>query len=331
MKLSLLLPPSYDERKWTLARQIGIKYVITKAMPELSGRPAPYNFEALKSIKMDFNKAGFELYGLEGDQFDMSAIKLGLNSRDELIDKYCKMIRNMGELGISLLCYNFMASIGWYRSSVELPERGGALTSGFDIDGAKNNLIPVHQRISEQKLWENLFYFLNAVLPVAEANGVKMALHPDDPPLSPFKGTARILTSVEAFEKILKKFPSPSNGITFCLATFHTMGEDLKSITEKWIRGNRIFFIHLRNLKGTKDAFRETFIDNGTIRIAEMLDHFCSSGFDGIIRSDHAPLMYGESQHKFTGGISAGYEILGHLFSTGYIKGICDSMGIKTE
>lgn len=331
MKISLLLPPVYDEQKWTLARQIGIKYVITKAMPALSGKPAPDNFRALQSIWQDFNKAGLELYGLEGDQFDMSAIKLGTPERDEYIEKYCRMIQNMGKLGIRLLCYNFMASIGWFRSSLKIPERGGALTTGFDINSVGDDLLPENERISEQKLWENLFYFLDAVLPEATANGVRMALHPDDPPVSPLKGTGRILTSAEAFDRVLNRFPTPENGIAFCQATFHSMGEDIKAVSEKWIRDNRIFFVHLRNLTGDKHRFSETFIDNGSMNMAEMLKHYNSCGFDGIIRSDHAPLMYGDKQKEFTGGISAGYEMTGHIFATGYIKGICDASGINTE
>jgi len=331
MKLSLLLPPKCDMRKWTLARQIGVKYVITKAMPELSGRSAPYDFESLKAIQSDFKEAGFELYGLEGDQFDMSPIKLGLPGRDDLIEKYCLMIRNMGQLGIRLLCYNFMAVTGWYRSRVDLQERGGALTSEFDLKAMENDLVPEELRISEEKLWDNLFYFLDAVLPVAEASGIKMALHPDDPPISPFRGVGRIITSASAYQKVLDRYSSPSNGITFCQATFKTMNEDLKALSAKWIKENKIFFIHLRDISGDINLFHETFIDNGPTPMAEMIKHYSDCGFDGILRSDHAPSMYGETKQTFNGGISAGYDMIGHILAVGYIKGICESAGIKLE
>lgn len=331
MNLSLLLPPKYDERKWTLASQIGVKYAITKAMPELSGKPAPYDFKALKSIKNEFKEAGFELKGLEGDQFDMSAIKLGLPGRDEWIERYIQMIRNMGELSIPLLCWNFMASVGWYRTKIDVPDRGGALISEFDLKTAEMKKLPDDQCISEEKLWENIFYFLEAVIPVAEKYGISMALHPDDPPVSPFRGVGRILISAAAFDKIYEKFPSAVNGIAFCQATFKTMEEDIKVISKRWIAANRIFFIHLRDVEGNINYFRETFIDNGPVPIAEMMKHYHACGFDGMIRSDHAPSMYGEKQEAFSSGISSGYDMLGHLFAVGYIKGICEAAGIPLD
>lgn len=330
MKLTMLLPPKPDIRKWALARQVGVNYAITKAMPELSGIEAPYVFTALKSIKNNFDEAGFKLYGLEGDQFDMSPIKLGLSDRDEWIDKYLQMVRNMGQLEIPLLCYNFMASIGWMRTRIDVPERGGALTSAFDFESVKDELVAEELRISEEKLWDNLFYFLDAVLPVAEENGIQMALHPDDPPISPLKGVGRILTSAEAFDKIIQKYPSPSNGITFCQATFKTMGEDLKAISQKWLAQKRIFFIHLRDVEGDKYRFRETFHDNGPTPMAEMLQHYCENGFDGPLRPDHAPAMYGETQ-DFSTAVSAGYEMTGKVFAVGYIKGICESLKIQVD
>jgi mannonate dehydratase len=331
MKLSLLLPPKYDERKWTLARQIGVNYTITKAMPSLSGKEAPYDFNSLRDIRNEFAEAGFKLIGLEGDQFDMSPIKLGLPNRDEWIEKYRQMVGNMGKLDIRLLCYNFMASVGWHRTRVDIPERGGAMTSEFDYETVKDILVDEELRISETKLWENLFYFLDAILPVAEENGVQMALHPDDPPISPFMGVGRILTSAGAFDRIITRYPSTKNGIAFCQATFKTMDEDLKATSYKWLHQNRIPFIHLRDIVGDKYKFRETFHDNGPTPMAEMIKHYCENGFDGIIRPDHAPAMFGETQDHFSGGISAGYEMTGNVFAVGYIKGICESLNIDLD
>lgn len=328
MKVSMFLPPVYDERKWTLARQIGIRYAITKATSELTGQLPPYDFFSLRKIRDTFEKKGFILYGLEGDQFDMSPIKLGGNNRNEYIDKYCRMLQNMGKLNIPLLCFNWMAGIGWFRSQTGIKERGGALTTGFDMSSVKEDETNSKYKITEDRLWENLYYFLEKVLPVAENAGVKMALHPDDPPVSPLKGIGRILTSAQSFDQILRHFTSPNLGITFCQATFKTMGEDIKAISAQWLDKNKIFFIHLRNITGDNYKFNETFIDNGEILTSEMLAHYYKHGFCGPIRSDHAPAMYGESPQQFKGGITAGYDILGHIYATGYIKGICEAQNI---
>ena len=195
MKLGLMLPVKPDIQ-WQLAAQLGVKYVITKAAPELSSLPDPSDFNALKTVRDRFADAGFELYALEGDEFDMSRIKLGLPGRDEDLEKYCAMLRNMGKLGLKLLCYNFMAGVGWFRSRNDLMERGGALTSGFDLREI-NNDVPL--QITEEQLWQNYEYFLRAVLPAAEEAGVKLGLHPDDPPVSPLLGYSRILTSADAY------------------------------------------------------------------------------------------------------------------------------------
>lgn len=330
MKFTMLLPPRYEARKWTLARQIGINHAITKAMPELSGRAAPYELEALRAIQEDFARAGFTLHGLEGDQFDMSAIKLGRPGRDEWIERYQHMLRNMGRLGIRLLCYNFMATIGWFRTRTDVPERGGALVSEYRHAEA-GKPVPEAERVTEEQLWDNLFYFLDAVLPVAEENGIEMALHPDDPPVSPLRGVGRILTSAAAIDRVLERYPGPSNGITFCQATFRTMGEDLHAIAKSWLANRRVFFLHLRDIEGDKYHFRETFHDNGPTPMAELLRYYHEHGFDGPLRPDHAPAMYGETQGTFSSGLSAGYEITGKIFAVGYLKGICEAAGIPVE
>ena len=314
MKLGLMLP-ARQNIQWTLAAQLGVEAVVTKAAPELTGLPDPSDYQALKTIRDNFNAAGLELYALEGDEFDMSRIKLGLPGRDEDIEKYCKMLTNMGRLGLKLLCYNFMAGVGWFRSRNDLKERGGALTSGFDIAEIDNN-VPL--KLSEEQLWDNYAYFIRAVMPAAEAAGVKMGLHPDDPPLSPLFGYSRILTSADAYRRAMALSDSPSHGITFCQATFRTMGEDVFKLIPEF--GKRIFFLHFRDVTGSKTCFRETFHDNGPTDMVELLRTTLKHAPDCLIRPDHTPTMAGESNENF------GYTMQGNLFATGYIKGILDAL-----
>ncbi|NMA39965.1 MAG: TIM barrel protein [Lentisphaerae bacterium] len=314
MKLGLMLPVKPD-LQWTLASQLGVKYAVTKAAPELSGLADPSDFNALKTVRDRFSEAGFELYALEGDEFDMTRIKMGLPGRDEDLEKYRKMLLNMGRLGLKLLCYNFMVGIGWYRSRNDLKERGGALTSGFDIREIDND---VELKISEEQVWKNYEYFLRAVLPAAEEAGVKLGLHPDDPPVSPLLGYSRILTSADAYRKAMNLSSSPSHGITFCQATFRTMGEDVFKLISEF--GKRIFFLHFRDVTGTRECFRETFHDNGPTDMAELLRLTRQYAPDCLIRPDHTPTMAGESNEKF------GYTMQGNLFAIGYIRGILDTL-----
>ncbi len=315
MNLGLMLP-ARQNIQWKLAAQLGIEKIVTKAAPELTGLPDPSDYEALKSVRDRFQEAGFSLYALEGDEFDMSRIKLGLPGRDEDIERYQKMLRNMGRLGLRLLCYNFMAGVGWFRSRHDLLERGGALTSGFDVRDIDNN-VPL--KITEEQLWENYAYFVKAVIPVAEEAGIVMGLHPDDPPISPLLGYSRILTSADAYRRAMALSDSPSHGITFCQATFRAMGENVMALLKEF--GPRIHFLHIRDIMGKRDCFRETFHDNGPTDMPKLLAAALKHCPNCLVRPDHTPTMAGEGNENF------GYTMQGNLFAIGYVRGILETLG----
>jgi len=318
MKLALMLPVKSDN-KWTLAKQIGVDHAITKAAPELSGALPPWDYDSLSATVRRFRDAGFALAGLEGDQFDMSKIKLNLPGRDEDIDKYRQMLRNMGKLGIGLLCYNFMAGVGWFRTRFDLPERGGALTSEFNFSELPPE--PAMPVITQAELWSNYKYFIDAVMPAAEASGVVMGLHPDDPPLPQLKGFGRIFINADAYRRAMSLSESPSHGITFCQATFRAMGEDVTKLIPEF--ASRIKFFHFRDITGDKNCFRETFHDNGPTDMPALLALLKANNIDCVLRPDHTPALAGE------GHGTPGYEMLGNLFAVGYIKGILDTLNIK--
>ena len=314
MELGLMLP-ARQNIQWTLAAQLGVKHIVTKAAPELTGLPDPSDYEALKTVRDRFQEAGFTLYALEGDEFDMTRIKLGLPGRDEDIERYQKMLRNMGRLGLHLLCYNFMAGVGWFRSRNDLLERGGALTSGFDVRDIDNN-VPL--KLTEEKLWDNYAYFVKAVIPVAEEAGIVMGLHPDDPPISPLLGYSRVLTSADAYRRAMSLSNSPSHGITFCQATFRAMGENVPALLQEF--GPRIHFLHIRDITGTRDCFRETFHDNGPTDMPALLATAMKYCPNCLVRPDHTPTMAGEGNENF------GYTMQGNLFAIGYIRGIMETL-----
>jgi len=313
--------PATPDRSWHLARQVGVTHAICKCAPELTGLNAPDDLDALRTIRDRFAGGGFKLIGLEGDEFDMQRIKLGLPGRDADIARYQAMLRNMGALGIGLLSYNFMATIGWYRTDPHVPARGGAVTNRFRAVAVDPAPVAPELRVTEEKLWENYEYFITRVLPVAEAAGVKMGLHPDDPPVSPLRGVGRIFTSADAFARAMALSDSPSHGITYCQANFLAMGADIAATARRF--AGRIVFVHFRDVEGTREDFTETFHDNGPTDMAAILKLYADLGFRGPIRADHVPSMAGEEH------LPHGYAQLGRLFAVGYMKGILDAHRIS--
>lgn len=326
MRLCMLLPP-VEDRRWTVARQMGVTRAIAKLAPELTGTAPPSDRDALMQNVERYRAGGFEIIGLEGDQFDMSRIKLGLPGRDEDIARYCDMLRNMGEAGISLLCLNFMAGIGWFRTTTDLAGRGDARVSAFERSAATG--LTELGAVSEQRIWDNWRHFITAVAPVAEASGVCMGLHPDDPPVSPLRGIGRVLTSVDALERAIDMAASPAVGITFCQGSFACMGEDVVAAARRL--GPRIVFVHVRDIRRTPGGFVETFPDEGDIDQAAIFRTYAELGLDCPLRPDHAPAMDGDrADGAAVDGINVGYEANGMIFTVGFMKGLMQANGWRS-
>ena len=316
MKLAEFLPAE-PNRLWDLAAQMGVRYAICKCAPELTGLKAPDDFDSLQAIHARFAARGFQLLGLEGDEFDMQRIKLGLPGREEDLDRYCRMLENMGRLGIPLLCYNFMAGIGWHRSAPDRPIRGGALTSAFVLRDVPADLTE-YGKVEAERVWDNYAWFLEQVLPVAEANGVTMGLHPDDPPVPVLRGIARILSTPDGIRRAMALSDSPSHGLTYCQANFRLLGDADGALLREF--KDRIAFVHFRDVEGTAECFHETFHDDGPTDMPGMIRLYREIGFNGPIRVDHVPTMAGEANEN------PGYAMLGRLFAVGYLKGILDTL-----
>ena len=321
MQLAEMFWPGQDQQI-TLARQIGITHAIVCVRPSLAGVPRERYAETLGGIKTYFESAGLRVAGVESHPVNAEKIKLGLPGRDEELENYRAAIEALGRLGIPLVCYNFMAGLGWYRTKTNVQERGGALTSEFDYRTAHDEGLTEWGEVCEETIWENIRYFLKAIIPVAEQAGVQMALHPDDPPISPLRGIARILTSSANIRRVLDLVPSQASGLTFCQASFKAMGEDIEALAREWCGQRKIFFVHFRDIDGSRDHFRETFHDNGPTDMPRMLRAYHESGFTGPIRPDHAPTMAGETND------TPGYGMIGKVLAVGYMKGIMDSLGI---
>ena len=241
-------------------------------------------------------------------------IKAGDGQRDESIEKAMKMFPIMAKHDIDTICFNWMAHIGWLRTNAQYPERGGARVTEFDLQDFK----PTGAKITAGQLWDNYIYFIKAVIPEAEKYGIKLALHPDDPPVKRLGDVERIMISRENIRKAVYDIvQSDSLGITMCQANYFIMGEDVADVIEEFAK--KIYLVHFRNTKGTPTHFRETFHDNGDMDMAELMKVYIRNGVDAPIRVDHVPTMAGEVSSL------PGYDAMGRLFAIGYLKGILDA------
>lgn len=310
-----------DPHRVKLSKQIGVTHAIAGTAGELSRVPRSRYVDTVAKIKADYEAVGLTIAGIESHPVPAEKIKLGAPGRDEEIENYIAAIHAIGKAGIPMVCYDFMAGIDWYRTGMHVPGRGGCSSVDFNIHDVPPGLTK-WGRISKEKMWDNITYFLKAVMPEAEKANVKMALHPDDPPIPELRGIARIIISPDAYRRVMSIVPSPVNGVTFEIAIYHLMGADLEAVAREFGGKKKIFFIHSRNLRGNRNNFVETFQDNGDIDFGKVYQALHESGVHVPLRPDHDPILDGETN------VHPGYGVLGKIFGVAYIKGILASRNI---
>jgi mannonate dehydratase len=313
MRIALVLtPPSEKHFRW--AAQVGADDYVARY-------PTVDTPDKLAAERERAASYGLKLSIVEG-YLPMDAIIHGLAARDECIAEIVRLIEAMGRLGVEVLCYNWMPNNDWTRTSFEECERGGALTNSFDLKLLRAPATPP-QHTSTDALWRNLEYFLHCVVPIAENAGVKLAMHPDDPPLSELLGTPQIMHLPEHFERLLDIDNSAANGICFCQGTFAELGLDIPATITRF--SSKIHYVHFRDVRGHAACFTESFHDNGPTDMAAAMRAYRAIGFNGPMRPDHVPKLDGES------GLADGYTMLGRLFAVGYMRGLMHATQPRDE
>ena len=330
-------------------RQVpGVKGVITTLYGAMPGED--WEKEKVFALKQSVENAGLEILGIESVNVH-DDIKIGLPSRDQYIENYIHTIRTLSECDIHLICYNFMPVFDWTRTNLAKRRHDGSTVLAYDqreIDRmdpdnlfasmeakSQGHLLPgweperlanlkelfeKYQDVDEEKLWANLKYFLEAIMPACEKYGVKMAIHPDDPAWSVF-GLPRIITSGENLQRMVKMVDSPCNGVTLCTGSLGTNPDaDLPGIIRS-LKG-KIFFAHVRNMEHTAPGqFEESahLSSDGSFDMFAIMKALYDIDFDGIMRPDHGRMIWGEQAMP-------GYGLYDRALGSQYLLGLWEAI-----
>ncbi len=246
-------------------------------------------------------------------------IKRGIAGRDEKIAFLQNAIRAMGRAGIPILAYNFKLLNSKLLRSEPTPGRGGSTYISFDYDAyLKKPAAPIHPPLSEAQMLDNIGYFLKAVVPVAEQAGVRLALHPDDPPmphgLPPLAGAAHIASTFDQYQRIFDIVPSRANGMLFCQGCVTEMqGVDVYDAIRHMGSIDKIVMVHFRNVRGEFPKFQETFVDNGDVDMFRAMQAYRDVGFKGPFSLDHSPMF-------------AGAQVANQAFVVGYMRALIQAV-----
>lgn len=308
--------------------------------------------DRIAALKKEVNDAGLELEVIESVNVHED-IKLGLPTRDKYIENYNECIKNLAEAGVKVICYNFMPVFDWLRSELAYPLADGSNalcyidekvknsdpvelvksvdsgSKGFTLPGWEperlaelTSILEQYRDMTEDKLFDNLKYFLEGIIPTCEKYDVKMAIHPDDPPWSVY-GLPRIVTCRENLDRLVKLVDSPYNGLTLCTGSLGAnKNNNIPEIIRHFSGMGRIPFAHVRNIKffGDKDFHESSHLSSdGSLDLYEIMKAYYDTGFDGYIRPDHGRMIWNEQARP-------GYGLYDRALGIAYLNGLWEAI-----
>lgn len=268
-----------------------------------------WSYESLLALKKSMNDEGLEFEAIENfSPADWYDILMDGPKKKEQIEHLKQIVRNVGRAGIPIIGYNFSIAGVWGHVNRAVA-RGGAVTATFNLqEGPEQTPIPNGQiwnmtydfnapkgfipPISSAELWERLDYFLKELVPVAEEAGVRLAAHPDDPPMPTIRGYGRLVNQPHLYQRLLDIVPSHSNALEFCMGTLQEMTEgNVYEAIDQYSKQHAIGYVHFRNVIGKVPNYQEVFVDEGDIDMVKALRIFKKNNFDGVFIPDHTPQM----------------------------------------
>ncbi|MCQ2534752.1 MAG: mannonate dehydratase [Clostridia bacterium] len=308
--------------------------------------------EEINKVKAEVNAAGLEMEVVESVNIHED-IKQGLPSRDALIQNYIETMKNLADAGVKCICYNFMPVLDWYRSDLYMPLPDGSNCMAYNhdfaktltyekmtkamMDGSNDFSLPgweperfgkmakdieFYQNVTQDEYFENIKYFLDAIMPYAEEYGIDFGVHPDDPPY-PMFNLPKVVNNAEAIRRYLSLNPSKHNGLTLCTGSLGANpNNDVPSMAKEFASMGRVPFVHLRNVLHTGEGeFHESahLSSCGSLDMFKIIEALHDAGFDGYIRPDHGRMIWGETGRP-------GYGLYDRALGATYINGLWEAV-----
>jgi mannonate dehydratase len=302
-------------QQWLIfARQLGAVDYVSNS-PSLPSEGGKWQLQDLIKLRLAVEQFDLKLSAIENVPISFyDHIMLGGPNRDQQIENMIFSIRNMARAGIPIFGYHWMPSHVWRTKPVVI--RGGALATAFDYELAKTFPQTHDREYTEDEMWKNLEEWIKIITPIAEEEGIRLGIHPCDPPVEKLGGIPMLFRSFDSYKRLIEIYPSDSNAIEFCQGTFSEMNEDIYEMIEYFGSRKKILYVHFRNVSGQVPVFYEEFINTGYVDMHKAMKIYNKVNFDGFFIDDHVPYMDGDSPAAHRG----------RAFASGYMQALIQAV-----
>ena len=282
-----------SEEYLLFAQQFGATDILFNT-PLIPGDGGKWQLHDLVKLRLRVEQFGLKLSALENVPTSFyDHIMLNGPRRDEQIENMIFTVRNMARAGIPIFGYNWMPSHVWRTPPKQI--RGGALATAYDHALGSKYPLTHGREYSEEEMWENLEYWIKIITPVAEEEGIRLGIHPCDPPVDKLGGIPQLLRSFESYKRLIEIYPSDSNGIEFCQGTFSEMKDDIYEMIDYFVSRKKILYVHFRNVSSQVPNFYEEFVNTGYVDMYKAMKIYHKHNFDGFFIDDHVPHTHGDT------------------------------------
>ena len=284
--------------------------------PDLPGAGGRWELHDLVKMRLAVEQNDLKLSAIENVPTNFyDDIMLAGPRRDEQIENMIYTVRNIARAGIPIFGYNWMPSHVWRTTPAVI--RNGAIATAFNYEDAKALPLTHHRVYTENEMWDNLEHWIKIITPVAEEEGIKLGIHPCDPPVETLGGIPQLLRSFDSYKRLIEIVPSDCNAIEFCQGTFSEMqGDDIYEMIRYFGERKKILYVHFRNVSGQVPEFHEEFINTGYVDMYRAMKIYHEVGFDSFFIDDHVPHTHQDTEwgHR------------GRAFANGYIQAMIEAV-----